>query len=129
MDLGRKAQFFTLDVITKIAFGEAFGDLERDEDMYRYIQSTEEMLLVIILCSTVPLLAWLISFDFIAKLAFPSGKESTGVGRLIGYVPPSPFPSTPSPCFARSKLTTTTTASPSNSSASASAPPPRSAKT
>ncbi|KAJ9655215.1 hypothetical protein H2201_008852 [Coniosporium apollinis] len=83
MDLGRKAQFFTLDVITKIAFGEAFGDLERDEDMYKYIQSTEEMLVVIILFSTVPLLSWLISFEWVAKMAFPSGQEATGVGRLI----------------------------------------------
>lgn len=84
MDLARKAQFFTLDVITKIAFGEAFGDLERDEDMYKYLEFTDEMVEVIILSATVPLLDWLRSFDWIAKLAFPSGKEATGPGRLIG---------------------------------------------
>ncbi|KAJ9635435.1 hypothetical protein H2199_008438 [Coniosporium tulheliwenetii] len=83
MDLARKAQFFTLDVITKIAFGEAFGDLEHDEDMYKYIQSTEEMLDVIIFLGTIPAFNWLVSFDWVAKMAFPSGEEATGVGRLI----------------------------------------------
>jgi len=83
MDLARKAQFFTLDVITKIAFGEAFGDLEHDEDVYNYIQSTEEMLDVIIFLGTIPAFNWLVSFDWVAKMAFPSGEEATGVGRLI----------------------------------------------
>lgn len=83
MDLARKAQFFTLDVITKIAFGEAFDDLERDEDVYKYLQSTDEMVEVLILSVTVPLLVWLLSFGWIAKIAYPSGKETTGPGRLI----------------------------------------------
>ena len=33
-DFGRKAQYFTLDAITDIAFGEAFGFLTTDSDAH-----------------------------------------------------------------------------------------------
>ncbi|RBR15426.1 hypothetical protein FVER53590_09331 [Fusarium verticillioides] len=40
VDFGRRAQFFTLDVISDLAFGEPFGFLETDSDVYKYIQIT-----------------------------------------------------------------------------------------
>ncbi|KAL0777984.1 hypothetical protein CaCOL14_005637 [Colletotrichum acutatum] len=43
-DFGRKAQFFTLDVISDLAFGEPFGFAASDSDMYEYIKTTEENL-------------------------------------------------------------------------------------
>ncbi len=55
MDLARKAQYFTLDTITDIAFGQAFGDLVLDEDVHKYIISTEEMLKAIVLMGSVPI--------------------------------------------------------------------------
>ncbi|EXF74123.1 hypothetical protein CFIO01_09500 [Colletotrichum fioriniae PJ7] len=44
LDFGRKAQFFTLDVISDLAFGEPFGFVGSDSDMYEYIKTTEENL-------------------------------------------------------------------------------------
>ncbi|KAF2809016.1 pisatin demethylase [Mytilinidion resinicola] len=84
MDLARKAQFFTLDVITKIAFGEAFGDLENDKDMYEYIKSTEDMLEVIIMAATMPLMKSMFTVEWIGNLMFPSDKDGVGIGKLIG---------------------------------------------
>jgi len=84
MDLARKAQFFTLDVITKIAFGEAFGDLVNDTDMYQYIKSTEEMLEVIIMAGTMPLMKSMFTVEWIGNLMFPSDKDGMGIGKLIG---------------------------------------------
>lgn len=84
MDLARKAQYFTLDVITQIAFGEAFGDLVNDEDMHRYIQSTEEMLEVVILSGAIPVLKYIFTVEWLGNLVFPSDKDSTGIGKLIG---------------------------------------------
>ncbi|KAK1543408.1 hypothetical protein CPAR01_04041 [Colletotrichum paranaense] len=43
-DFGRKAHFFTLDVISDLAFGEPFGFVASDSDMYEYIKTTEENL-------------------------------------------------------------------------------------
>ena len=84
MDLARKTQYFTLDVITKIAFGEPFGNIEHDRDTHRYLQSTEEMMVPVILLGSVPLFRWLITFEWIAKLAFPTGKEAVGMGKILG---------------------------------------------
>jgi hypothetical protein len=54
MDLARKASFFTIDVITDLAFAKAFGNLTNDQDMYRYIESTEKMLQIMILMASIP---------------------------------------------------------------------------
>lgn len=83
LDLARKAQYFTLDTITDIAFGQAFGDLVRDEDVYKYIQSTEELLDLIIVLGVFPRIQDLLSNEWAAKLCLPSDKDSTGIGRLI----------------------------------------------
>lgn len=34
LDLARKVQYFTLNIITDIAFRQALGDLVRDEDTH-----------------------------------------------------------------------------------------------
>ncbi|CZR60565.1 uncharacterized protein PAC_10461 [Phialocephala subalpina] len=44
LDFGRKAQYFTLDVITNLAYGKAFGYLATDSDAYDYIKTVEETL-------------------------------------------------------------------------------------
>ena len=54
MDLARKAQFVTLDIISDLAFEIPFGDVENDEDVHLYLKSTEEILPVAIMLSTIP---------------------------------------------------------------------------
>jgi hypothetical protein len=85
MDLARKASFFTMDVITDLAFTKPFGNLANDQDMYRYIQSTEEMLPVMIMMTSIPALSAFFQIGWVGKLLFPSDKDTTGVGKLIGY--------------------------------------------
>lgn len=83
MDLSRKAQFFSLDIITDIAYGRPMGDLIEDDDVYKYVQSTEEMLEVVILLGSIPILNDILQIKWIADFMFPSEKDSTGVGPLI----------------------------------------------
>ncbi|KAM0321505.1 hypothetical protein ACHAQA_010073 [Verticillium albo-atrum] len=40
-DFGRKAQYFTLDVISDLAYGDPFGFLDKDADQYSYIRIAE----------------------------------------------------------------------------------------
>jgi hypothetical protein len=47
MDFGQIAQFFTLDVISDLAFGKPFGDVADDEDKFEYIKTGEENVLVL----------------------------------------------------------------------------------
>jgi hypothetical protein len=84
MDLARKAAFFTMDVITDVAFGKPFGNLTNDEDMYRYIQSTEEMLPFLAIMSSIPALSAFLSIGWIGKLIGPSDKDETGMGKMLG---------------------------------------------
>ena len=86
MDLARKAQFVTLDIITDLAFGVPFGDIDRDEDVHLYIQSTEETMQAAIMLSTIPAMNSFINLPIIGDMIFPSSKDKTGPGRLIGFV-------------------------------------------
>jgi hypothetical protein len=40
-------QYLTLDVITDVAFGEAFGDLAGDEDVHEYIATIQALMPVV----------------------------------------------------------------------------------
>lgn len=86
MDLARKAQFVTLDIITDLAFNVHFGDVDQDEDVHLYIQSTEETMPVVIMVAAIPALATFVSLPIIGDFIFPSSKDKTGPGRLIRYV-------------------------------------------
>ncbi|CAJ0540849.1 Ff.00g077560.m01.CDS01 [Fusarium sp. VM40] len=83
VDLGRRAQFFTLDVISDLAFGEPFGFLETDSDVYKYIQITEETLPSVMVTTVVPWLVKVLSSPLFKKL-LPSEKDRLGFGKLMG---------------------------------------------
>ncbi len=85
MDFGRKAQFLTLDVISEIAFGRAFGFVENDEDMFSYIATTESTIPLMILVGTFPWLARIVQSPLM-KAFMPKDTDAYGLGRIMGYV-------------------------------------------
>ncbi|CZR54663.1 related to pisatin demethylase (cytochrome P450) [Phialocephala subalpina] len=82
-DFGRKAQYFTLDVISDVAFGECFGDLESDGDMYEYIKTIETFMPALMIFSVYPWLNKILESSFMKRF-LPSDKDLTGVGKLKG---------------------------------------------
>ncbi|KAL5383096.1 hypothetical protein DPSP01_006076 [Paraphaeosphaeria sporulosa] len=46
-DFAEKKSFLTLDVMSKLAFGEAFGYLDQDRDVYDYLNTTATFILII----------------------------------------------------------------------------------
>lgn len=86
MDLARKAQFVTLDIITDLAFDVPFGDIDSDEDIHLYIQSTEETMQAAIMLSTIPAMNSFLNLPIVGDMIFPSSKDKTGPGRLIRFV-------------------------------------------
>jgi hypothetical protein len=82
MDLARKAQFFTLDVISDIGFGKPFGDLANDEDMFKYAESAEFGFWIMLL-TTATGFQKLFRLEWLAKLAAPSEKDKNGFGRML----------------------------------------------
>ena len=85
LDLGTKVQYFTLDVITKIGFGEAFGDLKTDSDVQEYLKYSEEgfaVVSVIVALGLAPAFQW----APIARLFGPSEKDASGLGKCMALV-------------------------------------------
>jgi cytochrome P450 len=85
LDLGTKVQYFTLDVITKIGFGEAFGDLKTDSDVQEYLKYTEQgfaIVSAVVALGLAPVLQW----PPIARLFGPSEKDASGLGKCMAVV-------------------------------------------
>lgn len=83
MDFGQKAQFFTLDVISDLAFGKPFGFLEQDADVYDYIKIVDSYLPAMVVMASVPSLARLTHTKMLRGL-LPKETDKIGFGAFIG---------------------------------------------
>jgi cytochrome P450 len=82
VDLGRKIQYFTIDVISTIGFGQPFGDVRADADLNEFIKSTEEGLTMVMVSMALGLTRYL-QWPPIARLLGPSVKDKTGFGKML----------------------------------------------
>ncbi|KAF6229706.1 hypothetical protein HO173_011352 [Letharia columbiana] len=82
-DRSRKAQFFTLDVISGWAFDQAFGDLIVDEDLFEYIKTVDKAMHVLLSMSELPEVYSFLETSSLMKLMAPSATDKIGVGKLI----------------------------------------------
>jgi hypothetical protein len=82
VDFARLAQYFTLDVITSLMLSQPFGWLEKDEDIYQYIETLEAGFPMMNFMSAVPALNWLMRRQWVQRLAFPKPEDKTGMGRV-----------------------------------------------
>lgn len=82
-DLARKAQYFTLDAISIVAYGQPFGFIATDSDCYDYIKMTEETVPAIMVTTVIP---WLLDIlkSPIFKSLLPSEKDRVGFGKVMG---------------------------------------------
>ncbi|KUJ15933.1 cytochrome P450 [Mollisia scopiformis] len=83
MDLGQKGQFFTLDVISDLAFGKALGFLDKDEDVFEYIKITEQYIPAMLVMANIPWLARLTHTRLFRSL-LPNEADKLGFGAFIG---------------------------------------------
>lgn len=82
VDLARKVQFFTLDVISGVGLGKSFGMLEADTDIDAYAKSSEEGLLLAAKALALGING-LTQLPVIGPLIAPSPKDKTGFGRMM----------------------------------------------
>lgn len=83
MDLARKSGYWTMDVITDIAFGNPWGCLVHDEDIDRWFESMELQLPAVVRASTIPWLVKLFSIPILGRLVMPSESDPIGAGKLL----------------------------------------------
>ena len=89
-DMARLAQYFTLDSLTKVAYGEEFGFLRTDADVHGYIKTVEDYGPLFTLCADVPWIGKILASNFMLKLVGPKPTDETGVGKMMGYVADRP---------------------------------------
>jgi cytochrome P450 len=84
VDLSRVTSFFTLDVISKIAFGQPFGFLDNDADPFGYLANLMQFLPAIIVFGVYTELTNIMKMRFIKPL-LPSSSDPRGLGRVMGF--------------------------------------------
>jgi hypothetical protein len=84
LDLGHKMQYLTMDVITKLAYGEEFGYSKTDSDVHEFLQNTEDSLPFLQICGDIPLFRTLFLNSWFLKLAGPKIGDKKGIGKLMG---------------------------------------------
>ena len=83
IDFGEKASFFTLDVISELAFGQEFGYLDQDGDVFDYLKITKTFIPIMMVVANVPSLADLLHSPLLRGL-LPSESDKLGFGAFIG---------------------------------------------
>ncbi|KAF1812194.1 putative P450 monooxygenase [Eremomyces bilateralis CBS 781.70] len=84
VDLARIMTFFTLDVISGIAFGRPFGFLTDNSDPFGYLQNLRMMLPAIMFFSVYPELLGILRLPAV-QYFFPKASDATGVGKVMGW--------------------------------------------
>ncbi|KAB5522945.1 cytochrome P450 86A1 [Coniochaeta sp. 2T2.1] len=82
VDLARKVQYFTLDVISALAFGKKLGYLEADRDAFHYIETTEKTIPFLM---TTALMPWVLNIIQSPKLRWliPDARNMVGIGTVM----------------------------------------------
>jgi hypothetical protein len=83
MDFAQKGQYFTLDVISDLAFGQAFGYLDQDDDVFDYIKITSSYIPVMLVLANIPSLARMLQSRLLRGL-LPKESDKLGFGAFIG---------------------------------------------
>ncbi|OHF00181.1 cytochrome P450 86A1 [Colletotrichum orchidophilum] len=82
VDLARKVQFFTLDVISSLAFGGKFGYIEADDDKFRYIETTEKTVPILLATALMPSLLEFVQSPRL-KWLMPDARNMIGIGTVM----------------------------------------------
>lgn len=84
LDLATTAQYFTLDALTKVAYGYPFGFLETDSDMYDYVKLSKEKVPAMAMAGEVPWIGKILTSKTILKFFGPKPWDKTGFGKMLG---------------------------------------------
>ena len=83
IDMSRLSQYFTLDVLSSIAFGRTFGYLNANRDLWDYITISQKFIPFFELASDFPWLQrHLFGNPLVAALLTPKNAESVGQGKI-----------------------------------------------
>lgn len=100
LDLATMAQYFTLDSISKIAFGEEFGMIAEERDIHDHIAVLNQVAPAVGTTASVPYFRAVMGSQTVLKVIGPKVGDKRGMGRMMACV-------LPLVCRVRVKLTQT----------------------
>ena len=87
-DIGKRIQFLTVDVITKICLGTALGCVASDSDKYDFLETVEHGSSVCqyfsVLLEFNSLLYYLTKIPILGPRLIPQASDASGIGRIMG---------------------------------------------
>ncbi len=86
LDFAHFVRYFTLDIITEIAYGKAFGFMAAKEDLYGYANGVERLLGFISTTGDIPLLRRILIKPPFNRFFAPRTTDERGIGKLMGWV-------------------------------------------
>lgn len=85
MDFADIARYFTLDVLSTVAFGSPFGFMAANEDKWEYGKTSEQFLLILNFVTNHKFFRWIFFQNWFQALAGPKPTDKTGMGPLVGF--------------------------------------------
>lgn len=85
MDISKVARYFTLDVLSTIAFAAPFGFMEANADLWDYNQVNEDFMMILVLSAHHPFIRWLLFTPVVQWLAGPRIADTTGLGPALAF--------------------------------------------
>lgn len=84
-NFGTISSYFTLDSVTKIAYGKEFGWMAANEDLYHWNEMQTSLVPMTVLGAAIPAVGVLL--NILRRVAGPSPKDAKGLGRALRLVP------------------------------------------
>ncbi|TRX98520.1 hypothetical protein FHL15_000594 [Xylaria flabelliformis] len=84
LDLAPLMSYLTMDVITKVAFGQEYGYLKANKDLYSFLKEVRENWPKLAMTVDVPLIRSIVLSPLFLKLFGPSVTDTKGMGKLMG---------------------------------------------
>lgn len=82
VDFSVLSSYYSLDVLTRIAYGRAFGWMKEDKDLYDWNKEASFLLPITVFSGAIPLAGRV--FGWLRVLAGPSPKDKHGIGQVLG---------------------------------------------
>lgn len=83
-DLSPLGQYFTVDVLSTIAFGKSFGCLPEGKDMYQYVSTSHEFIPILELKLNHSYINSITNSALFQKMVAPKAEDQIGMGRVMG---------------------------------------------
>lgn len=86
MDLSPISRYLTLNVITRLMYGEAFGHLAKDADVYGFVEQVDIALKLLGVTLDVPLMRSIFLSNTFLRYFGPKPTDKVGIGKVMGWV-------------------------------------------